>query len=1716
MTILLCGFESKFAESGKTSLEERIIVNYRRTLVLVLATLALMISSLLPRVEAQTMPGNSAFTLLSQGPPTIGLTSSAGGGIDMINLSNLSINLSVPINSLGAYGPKATSSLVMNSGFSLVYDWTAINQMVRYSQPAPFHVQMPGTYMYYWGDLNGAGGCNQWAGIEALGVISPDGGYHPTPVITVDGCNTVSYSGTGPDGWSIELTQYASSGQTYSSFNPSGIQSELNIPAYYGRSNGYSIQSYDLHRNTTTSTTMIPSRAGNANQTLQDALQNQALSVTTEEISNTANYQWQPTTITYPGPIATLTPTYTLSWSGETANGNANCQAASGIPPLYQQGGWPFLNSITLPDNSSYSFVYEYYWGSTTMYTGRIQSVTLPTGANITYRYSGGTNGNGVWCSDGSTATMTKQTPDGTWTFAHTAMTGVNNLATTTVTAPSGDYAIYTMVTYKPQNPVLSILPPDPVTYQVYPVEQINCAAGVTVTACNNGTFLSKRVICYNGNTSSCTNPSSAPSLPITERDIYSYVPGVKAGPSLVVVLADQYSRTTDLKSYDFGGVRGATGWDTDVATTYGSWNGTSCQQFTTPFILVDRVCSKTLTVAGGTTPASNTYYTYNLATGDLLTEQDTIGGNLVTVDTNTYDGFGRVLTSAGPNGELTTNSYTSCGNTTLTSTAVMTNSVGGALSTQYTNYNCAGERATAVVDPNGNTSYVNYGSDPFWRPISTIDSAQNTTNYTYTPASGSTPAQTDVQTTIVAGSSSAETLTQFDSMGRPHLSQLRQGPGSTVYTITETDYDSNGRPSRTTLPYADPPGTINATIDGTTTTYDGLNRPLTVKAPAYSKSVAGSIVTYAYNENDVEATLSPAPSGENKKSRQIETNGLGRVTSVCEVTSMTGSKSCGQAHSATGFETTYTYYPGGKLQRLTQYANGGSGTTQQMRSFTYDNQNTGRPLTVTSPESGTYITTYDSDSYCGTFTGFPVAASDNLGTPFCFSYDLADRQLSVSARQLINGSYAVWSKNYVYDAQTTKNVTCPLANQAGHLGEAYTSYSYNNTTVTRTDEVYCYDNDERATDIYSLIPGSRPSYDHTAESFYVNDVPNTLTLPGQPTITYSLDSMGHLYSASDGTNTLLTSATYFLDGTPGVVTFGNGDTSTYTEYSNGVPNAATHTIGTSNNNKIVHTSTWNPNGSLAKLVTADSFNSNNSQTCTFSYDDLSRISTDNCGSNWNQSYSYDPFGNVTSAGSSPWPPGTAGTGYNLANNQYSSSIFTYDADGRLTYDTFDTLGWDKFGNLSSQSGVNFGYDALDRTYSGGASTQYYLYAPDGALAAITDSSGNVQTMFVALPASRAVYVGGALAYFNHYDWQGSSRVASTLSRGLYSDTSYDAFGISYWSSGTPNNQYAGLTSDVSSGTELVSRSRRYHPTQGRWTSPDSVIPDLYNPQTFNAYHYAMNRPTSITDSGGQDDDGGGGCPFCMPFFDDGSEGGGFSSVLFQPWSVPGDAFNADVYSSASGDLTGTWGLLSQDQFGGLSYTPWGRIDDPVMPILDYPGDPTTNGGGGLQFSASNYIPYVSGSGVNGFGNWVRDNLALLARPCAPGIACGVALPVGPIGGASEVEGAAEMGGALKPGSFSIRDWSGYPEGVPQPEGPFRILEGQEYNTARNAANSANQALRQSNPANYAGQQIHEIQPVKFGGSPTDLSNKMAIQPSLHYQVTSWWNNVMRSVSGPR
>ena len=85
---------------------------------------------------------------------------------------------------------------------------------------------------------------------------------------------------------------------------------------------------------------------------------------------------------------------------------------------------------------------------------------------------------------------------------------------------------------------------------------------------------------------------------------------------------------------------------------------------------------------------------------------------------------------------------------------------------------------------------------------------------------------------------------------------------------------------------------------------------------------------------------------------------------------------------------------------------------------------------------------------------------------------------------------------------------------------------------------------------------------------------------------------------------------------------------------------------------------------------------------------------------------------------------------------------------------------------------------------------------------------------------------------------------------------------------------------------------------------------------------------------------------------------------------------------------------------------------------------------------------------------------------------------------------------------IEIDNWEELFPDIPKPDGPIKIkpLEGEEYENVRKEANTANRKIHEEHPE-YDGMEIHEIIPVKQGGSPTDPENKVALTPERHDEV---------------
>jgi len=214
----------------------------------------------------------------------------------------------------------------------------------------------------------------------------------------------------------------------------------------------------------------------------------------------------------------------------------------------------------------------------------------------------------------------------------------------------------------------------------------------------------------------------------------------------------------------------------------------------------------------------------------------------------------------------------------------------------------------------------------------------------------------------------------------------------------------------------------------------------------------------------------------------------------------------------------------------------------------------------------------------------------------------------------------------------------------------------------------------------------------------------------------------------------------------------------------------------------------------------------------------------------WNQTYTYDQYGNINKSGSTSW-----NFSYDPATNHMRGGP-TYDPDGHVLYDTTNTYSWDGYGKMT---GVRTGnnapscgstgsycatYDALGRIVetSNGSVYREILYGPTGRLAQMNGQS--TVNAYIPLPGGLALYAsaaGGGTRYIQHPDWLGSKRLSTSLgNRAQVFDTAYSPFGEAYDSFGTVKPDFTGDLQDIFPGA-FDTPNRELATNASRWLSPD-------------------------------------------------------------------------------------------------------------------------------------------------------------------------------------------------------------------------------------------------------------------------------------------------------
>lgn len=1426
-----------------------------------------------------------ASAQVKTGTPPFG---SFGGGPDVINLANLNVHWTIPVLHKPGRGTNFTYDLGYDSSVwnpvtsGSTTSWQPVNSTWGWQGLAAAGSGFISYSMTY-----SSGSCGQYGGstyqswnYSNFRYNDPFGVAHPVavgggaffispgpPYCPPNGSQptTTPWTGVANDGSGYKM--YVTPNAGYVSAYIVATNGATMYPPVYSNPSG--------QQGAYSSTDRNGNRITSSNGAYTDTLGTTVLTVAGTAPSNT--------TFSYTAPSGT-SAAYTLKYAAYTVQTIFGCSGITDYGPTSTS----LVSEIDLPDfsvnpNDKYTFAYETTPGDnhTPHYvTARLKSVTLPTGGTITYTYTGGSSGN-ITCSDGSAAGVQRTTPDTpTGSYWNFVRSGTAPATTTTITDPS-TAANVTVVQFQ----------------GIYETQRDSYQGAVSPS-----NLLQTIKTCYNNHTTNCT--TTAVALPITQRNIFTVLPSGQQSEH--DDFWNTYGGPTETDDYDYGAAPHGPLLKKILATYATLGNITAFRQSVTiqngSLATVSKINYNydegTRTATSGTPQHISVSAPWgNLTSTNIYTS----AGTFLTKSATYYD-TGNDKTNTDVNGGVTTFNYASGAASCYNSFATSITEAITTLSTSKT-WNCTGGVQLTAVDENNKTTTTAYMDAYFWRPASVTDPTSAATSFCYGLLTSGTctlnPNQVESTLNFNSGNSTVDTLTTVDGLGRPHVQQTRQAPGSTNFDSVETDYDALGRGSRVTLPYSGTAGQTNSTVAATTTTYDALSRPLTVLVGGNGSTI------YYYGQpgsqnNDVLVTRSPAATGENTKRRQFEYDSLGRLTSICEVTTGTTAwpgGNCAQNTAQTGYWTKYAYDPMGNLTGLTQNAQM-SGSTQS-RSFAYDWMS--RMTSETVPEigasgNGTAYYTYDSDSTCGTYKGNLVKQVDAAGNTICSTYDLLHRELT---RTYPSGTYAsVTAKKYfVYDAATVNGQA--MANAKARLAEAYTCFS--SCTTRTTDIGFSYTLRGEISDMYESTPNSGGFFYRISQSYWANGALYQLTgnigLP--TTLTYTPDGEGRIntVSASSGQNPV-SGTTYNSASLPTAINLGSGsgDTDAYQYDSN--TNRMTQYKFTVNGTSLTAALGWNANGTLQTQNITDGFNSADTQNCSYGYDDVTRLTSANCGSAAAQTFTFDPFGNINKSGS----PYSFNPTYSTSTNRMTAIAGftpTYDNNGNVTNDSFHSYAWDADGHPitidAGQSGaVNLTYDALGRMTEQNRSSIYtqVAYSPTGQKLALMSGQTLQKAMVPLSGKATAVYNATGILYYAHPDMLGSIRLGTTpTTRAKYFDTAYAPFGETYATSGTLDPAYTGEMNDTAHRQDtaggLYDFPLREYSTQGRWPSPDPIgiaATCLKDPQSQNRYAYVRNNPITHIDPTGAVDCIPGEDPFCdnpCPWWDLWGDCGSFGAGLF-------------------------------------------------------------------------------------------------------------------------------------------------------------------------------------------------------------------------------------------
>ena len=1198
-------------------------------------------------------------------------------------------------------------------------------------------------------------------------------------------------------------------------------------------------------------------------------------------------------TYTFPNAQGNTASTYTVTTA--TINAKTNF-GQSGATECTTSCTLTVVRSITLPDNSMYSFQYDCDKtvdstdcsspGGQTAYYGLLTVMDLPTGGQITYAWSPYTDSQGnhyQWISK-------RITPDsGTgWTYTPHVVTTcgvgqVNCQQTFTMQKPSGDTVVYTFAlnggAWKNQ-------------VQGYTGSASSGTLLSTVSECWNFVTITSGVCQYNTTTS---NPATGVQK-MAESTTWP-VPSGSAITKTTQYTYDGYGNTTKIQENNF--YIGTLPTRVDRTTTINYLNSTNYINA----LILNRPTSVTVTNSSGGTVAQTlfsydgstlasatgmsnhddtNYGTSNSVRGNVTQIQRLISGSTYLTTSMTYDMTGQVRTTTDSNGNVTQydytdNFYTDPGNgqaPTTKSVNPPTNAylktityptINSVTMTKTFGYYWGAGQVALSTDENSNTSYFHF-YDSLNRPTST---ALPNSGWIYNVYPSGSETQVDIGTGVSSPTLSISCPTSGNACRHDQI--LTDGLGRTIHqnlvsdsggqTSVDTGYDSNGRVYSVSNPHR----SGSSSTDGTEYyAYDGLDRVILVTradgsvAHTYYGTAAGSnggLSTQLCSGYGIGYPILSVDEAGLK--RQTWTDGFGRLVETDEPNS----------GGTLSVPTCYSYDLNNNLTAVLQ-----SGSRQ--RTFIYDSLS--RLTQATNPESGTINYTYDANSNVRTKTAPAPNQTGSATVTTTYGYDALNR-LTAKNYSDTNTPAPTAPVSFLYDQSSSWG---PITNPKGRLTTMYAG-----SGATQTGAEYSYDAVGRTVLYAQCYPSNcgSGSYNTTYTYDLAGNMLSASNGVGTATISYSYDSAGRpgtvtsSFVDSQHPATLATfdsTLGYWPHGAFQKLTLGNGLTEA-TVYNNRLQpchlnmNSSSGTLstctsslpagnvqdfnygynwGTSDSGNVI---TWNGTGK--EIFTRS-----------YTYDTLNRLWTLSDSTSGNPcpglSWSYDAWGNrtaqtVTSGSCGPWS-----AGYNTLN-QITNSGFQYDAAGNLIADGSHHYYYDAEGRIIQLDGTLGTCSSATMCYVYDANgVRVRSTGPSGASEWIHDLQGNVVSQwivgygwgrgYVYLGRQLLAEYGDGTTYFVQPDHLGSTRVQTNATGGVHDSLDFLPFGEQIGGDTGTTHKFTGKERDSESGLDYF--GARYMSSQhGGFMSPDPLDGDITDPQTLNRYAYVRDNPVNSIDPSG-------------------------------------------------------------------------------------------------------------------------------------------------------------------------------------------------------------------------------------------------------------------------